>query len=576
MGNTLRAPCSAWWLRLLLVLGSAELGLQLWALGYRAWATHARQTQQPNAPLTILCLGDSHTFGIGADAAHSYPRQLEGLLQAQWPAQAIRVVNAGVPGFNSSQVLHRLEGHLREAQPDLVLVLVGLNDWISFQEVDLTTVEALRTPWLTRWKIRLDQWLSHVRLFRLGKLAFLRQQAWGGAARARPDASLTVASSESILAGLRELIQHRPQVARWFLQPAGEEPETLTDQDLHTQALRLAQEAWQSAQGEIGTLERLGTLFRRDGREDLALQVYQRVLDLHYEDPKALPVLATVYLMRREMDRAQAVYEQLIRQDPTDPRGYLGLGWIFLRKVPEQAITSARTALALDPRLAEAYFLLGHTFRRQQAFDQAQAMFLQAVQLDPSMTLYWLLLARGYGDVGQVELARQALREAFRQAHDLTALGSFGHTYTDPVEARQAIQALLEESQAAAPQTDPAYWRRLHDFSVFPQRLLEANLEQMIDQMTTAGVRIGLLTYPSLTKESLVNQTIREVAAGHSAVLLIDATQALAERFADPTHALLASDHHHPNAKGYELVAGHVLEALMAAGVLGAPSQIQE
>ena len=57
----------------------------------------------------ILCLGDSHTYGIGASAEHAWPRQLEGLLNARGGGTQYRVVNGGVPGFNSSQVLLALE-----------------------------------------------------------------------------------------------------------------------------------------------------------------------------------------------------------------------------------------------------------------------------------------------------------------------------------------------------------------------------------------------------------------------------------------------------------------------------------
>jgi acyl-CoA thioesterase I len=75
------------------------------------------------ASSTVLALGDSITFGTGADGAAAYPTQLAAL--TGW-----NVVNAGVPGDTAAQALERLPALLAEHSPALVIVSAGGNDFL--------------------------------------------------------------------------------------------------------------------------------------------------------------------------------------------------------------------------------------------------------------------------------------------------------------------------------------------------------------------------------------------------------------------------------------------------------------
>lgn len=75
------------------------------------------------AGATVLALGDSITFGIGASAETSYPSVLAKL--TGW-----NVINAGVSGDISAQALARLPALLQEHAPPLVLVSIGGNDFL--------------------------------------------------------------------------------------------------------------------------------------------------------------------------------------------------------------------------------------------------------------------------------------------------------------------------------------------------------------------------------------------------------------------------------------------------------------
>ncbi len=75
------------------------------------------------AGATVLALGDSITFGMGAAPDSSYPSVLARL--SGW-----NVVNAGVSGDTSAAALARLAPLLQEHSPRLVLLGIGGNDFL--------------------------------------------------------------------------------------------------------------------------------------------------------------------------------------------------------------------------------------------------------------------------------------------------------------------------------------------------------------------------------------------------------------------------------------------------------------
>jgi lysophospholipase L1-like esterase len=72
------------------------------------------------SPKTLVCFGDSLTEGaIGASYVD--------ILRQRLPA-AVRVINAGINGDTAINLLRRLDRDVVPYRPDLVMILVGLND----------------------------------------------------------------------------------------------------------------------------------------------------------------------------------------------------------------------------------------------------------------------------------------------------------------------------------------------------------------------------------------------------------------------------------------------------------------
>ena len=92
--------------------------------------SHPRHDAIP-AGATVLVLGDSLSYGTGAEKGEDYPSILATL--SGW-----NVINAGVPGDTSADGLERLPGLLEETTPRLILVELGGNDFLRHVDRDET------------------------------------------------------------------------------------------------------------------------------------------------------------------------------------------------------------------------------------------------------------------------------------------------------------------------------------------------------------------------------------------------------------------------------------------------------
>ncbi len=92
-------------------------------LGYRIFfSSFAVQPVGPNDGFdTIICFGDSLTYGTGAGKGMDYPSQLAQMIGKP-------VINAGVSGDTTARALQRLEHDVLSKSPDLVLITLGGND----------------------------------------------------------------------------------------------------------------------------------------------------------------------------------------------------------------------------------------------------------------------------------------------------------------------------------------------------------------------------------------------------------------------------------------------------------------
>jgi len=93
-----------------------------------------------HAPLTIVAIGSSSTFGAGASSPDaSYPSRLAVELRAIFPREKITVINRGVNGEEVREMLARFGESVISQRPDLVLWQVGTNSVLRDRSVAPTS-----------------------------------------------------------------------------------------------------------------------------------------------------------------------------------------------------------------------------------------------------------------------------------------------------------------------------------------------------------------------------------------------------------------------------------------------------
>lgn len=173
-------------------LGALEASLRATATAYSAMVRTPPETFQDGDDIKILCVGDSYTFGTGADGPDSYPDQLQRRLAPVVAPRSVKVINWGLPAQNSSEALLAVKSFYEDEPipPDVLIVAIGVNDyWNHHLSVALS---AQGNP-----LAELDSAMHGSRVFRLAKIMLGRGPIRAGKFYAKPnpeeakDANLT-------------------------------------------------------------------------------------------------------------------------------------------------------------------------------------------------------------------------------------------------------------------------------------------------------------------------------------------------------------------------------------------------
>ena len=154
----------------LLALVVIEVAWQLAALVTQIVYARSAGSAQREGALTILCVGDSHTYGAPLPEPESYPSQLERSLRSAY-GRDIQVVNLGVPGMNTPMVANRLEGQIARFHPDLVIAWAGANSFWNATETE---------SW-EGWTNALRGWLFRLRTLRFVAMTWFNRTGFAHA-----------------------------------------------------------------------------------------------------------------------------------------------------------------------------------------------------------------------------------------------------------------------------------------------------------------------------------------------------------------------------------------------------------
>jgi lysophospholipase L1-like esterase len=127
------------------------------SLGYR---NDEFSLEKPSGVYRIVALGGSSTYDVSIkDNAATFTAQLERLLKEDYGYQNVQVINAGVPGYNSWEILVNLEFRVLDLDPDLVIIYENTNDVharmvepSAYRGDDLGRRQAWQVPPVALWE----------------------------------------------------------------------------------------------------------------------------------------------------------------------------------------------------------------------------------------------------------------------------------------------------------------------------------------------------------------------------------------------------------------------------------------
>jgi acyl-CoA thioesterase I len=103
---------------------------------------HTMRRLTNGEPLTIVAIGSSSTAGAGASSpAASYPSRLAVELKERFPGHDITVLNRGINGEETDDMMARFAADVMAAHPQLVLWQVGTNSVLRDRPLDRHSVQ---------------------------------------------------------------------------------------------------------------------------------------------------------------------------------------------------------------------------------------------------------------------------------------------------------------------------------------------------------------------------------------------------------------------------------------------------
>jgi adenylate cyclase len=188
-------------------------------------------------------------------------------------------------------------------------------------------------------------------------------------------------------------------------------------------ARRIAEEALAMCPGNPMAYVFLGSVHELDfwlkpqqESTEKGIEMIQKALAMDDSIPLAHAMLSSLYLEKREFDKAIAEGERAIALDPGAARAYELYGQALnAADRAEEAVRMFQKAIRLNPFAPSSLYLkLGHASRNMGRFEDAVSAYNKAIQLEPNNILAHTGLAGTYILMGREKEARAEAAEVLR------------------------------------------------------------------------------------------------------------------------------------------------------------------
>jgi tetratricopeptide (TPR) repeat protein len=163
----------------------------------------------------------------------------------------------------------------------------------------------------------------------------------------------------------------------------------------------------------------LGILAARDGQTDLAIEHFQRALQIDPDHSVALQNLGSAYRQKKDWPQATRALEKSLALNPDDPEANYSLAMVYAQtNDSNRAYEYLQKALRARPDYPEALNNLGILYLRTRRPEEAKQSFADSIRRAPAYDQAYLNLARVYSIEGHREKAKAVLLQLLKQHPD--------------------------------------------------------------------------------------------------------------------------------------------------------------
>jgi tetratricopeptide (TPR) repeat protein len=321
-----------------------------------------RCSMTPGGEYRILCIGESTTAdSLGVMA---YPRQLEKILNARSLGLNFSVINAGVAGLQTDQIITKLSFEIHKYRPHLVVAMMGINDYLD----ELQHISGWRKVWRS---LRTAALLKMLRERLLRYYYLWRLRICGDNYKRFFERGL-----------LFEKEWNFPEALFWY-----------------SKAVTIAPD-YPEVYAHLGLIYKF--MLNSDGAEKMFL----RAIALGYDNKPIRNDLGDIFHDKGDLVQSMYWYEKALEFDPNDYPILFKLG-CRLMDVSEFAEAERIFLKAIDskPFCNGAYNMLAVLYLETGRNAEAKVMFEKISELDS------LYAAAGYHKNGDMERSREVIEK---------------------------------------------------------------------------------------------------------------------------------------------------------------------
>lgn len=167
-----------------------------------------------------------------------------------------------------------------------------------------------------------------------------------------------------------------------------------------------------------------GDVYLIQGHIDKAVGEYQAALRVAPTFAPAYVQLGMLYEGMRRVDDAEKAYLAAIEYDTNQSIAYNNLAWLAAERRTrlDEALTWAKRAVELEPKVPQFQDTLGWVHRARGELERAMAVLQKAASMEPQQAVLWYHLALVYSERKRPKDTLAALRQALKLQQDFPGI----------------------------------------------------------------------------------------------------------------------------------------------------------